>query len=251
MDNEEKNIDEIDELKGSKETQEFGSMFDDAPQDASLDDMDSLFAQDVKEEPQEEIQQENQQELQEDIEEVVEKEVAEEAVEKEQAEQELLHENEEPLEKSPFLDAIEDDLQKIEEDVVSQEEVQEAKPVESYVSTCDELEEEVSQAEKLITVRPVKFQEFEDVPAKRAIKKNLDIMQDVSMHISVELGRTKSSIREVMEMTQGSIVELDKIAGEQVEVYVNEKLIAKGEVIVIEDKFGVRITSTSLPKNIN
>ena len=71
------------------------------------------------------------------------------------------------------------------------------------------------------------------------------------MHISVELGRTKSSIREVMEMTQGSIVELDKIAGEQVEVYVNEKLIAKGEVIVIEDKFGVRITSTSLPKNIN
>ena len=52
-----------------------------------------------------------------------------------------------------------------------------------------------------------------------------------------------------MELEQGSVVELDKIAGEQVEVYVNGKLVAKGEVIVIEDKFGVRITSTNLPKN--
>ena len=66
------------------------------------------------------------------------------------------------------------------------------------------------------------------------------------MHVSVELGRTKTSIREVMEMETGSIVELDKIAGEQVEIFVNEKLVARGEVIVIEDKFGVRITSTSI-----
>ena len=103
---------------------------------------------------------------------------------------------------------------------------------------------------ELVTVRPVKFQEFQDTPANRSIKKNLDIMKDISMHISVELGRTKSSIREVMEMEKGSIVELEKIAGEQVEIYVNEKLVAKGEVIVIEDKFGVRVTSTSIPKGI-
>lgn len=106
-------------------------------------------------------------------------------------------------------------------------------------------------AEELVTVRPVKFQEFEDAPPNRSIKKNLDIMQDISMHISVELGRTKSSIREVMEMEKGSIVELEKIAGEQVEIYVNEKLVAKGEVIVIEDKFGVRVTSTNLAKSLN
>ena len=80
---------------------------------------------------------------------------------------------------------------------------------------------------------------------------SLDIMQDVLMHISVELGRTKSSIKEVMEMEKGSVVELDKIAGEQVEIFVNEKLVAKGEVIVIEDKFGVRVTSTSLQKGVN
>lgn len=128
---------------------------------------------------------------------------------------------------------------------------QEITSQENFVSTLEDdkkIEEKTGDSEKLITVRPVKFQNFEDTPPIRAIKKNLDILQDVSLHISVELGRTKSSIREVMEMEKGSIVELDKIAGEQVEVFVNGKLVAKGEVIVIEDKFGVRVTSTNFPK---
>ncbi len=103
---------------------------------------------------------------------------------------------------------------------------------------------------QLITVRPVKFQEFENITTNHAIKKNLDIMLDIPMHISVELGRTKSTIRDVMELEKGSIVELNKIAGEQVEIYVNQKLVAKGEVIVIEDKFGVRVTSTNIVKAI-
>lgn len=109
-------------------------------------------------------------------------------------------------------------------------------------------EDSPSDIQELITVRPVKFQEFEKEGINSAIKKNLDIMQDVMMRVSVEIGKTKSSIREVMELTHGSIVELDKVAGEQVEIYVNGKLVAKGEVIVIEDKFGVRVTTTSLPK---
>lgn len=109
---------------------------------------------------------------------------------------------------------------------------------------------EFDDPNKMITVRPVKFQQFEMVEPNRSIKRNLDIMQDVSMHISVELGKTKSTIKEVMDLVAGSIVELDKIAGEQVEIYANNKLIAKGEVIVIEDKFGVRVTSTNIPKTI-
>ena len=107
---------------------------------------------------------------------------------------------------------------------------------------------EESSNNQLITVRPVKFQEFENITVNHAIKKNLDIMLDIPMHISVELGRTKSTIREVMELEKGSIVELNKIAGEQVEIFVNQKLVAKGEVIVIEDKFGVRVTSTNIVK---
>lgn len=117
----------------------------------------------------------------------------------------------------------------------------------SLVNTDSEENENIQQ---MITVRPVKFQKFQPDEPNRAIKKNLDIMQDVSMHVSVELGRTKATIKDVMDYKEGSIVELDKIAGEQVEVYVNNKLVAKGEVIVIEDKFGVRVTTTSLPKGI-
>lgn len=131
---------------------------------------------------------------------------------------------------------------------------QEIAQEESFVSTLEydeNNEKKTDETEKLITVRPVKFQEFKETPPIRAIKKNLDILQDVSLHISVELGRTKSSIKEVMEMEKGSIVELEKIAGEQVEVFVNGKLVAKGEVIVIEDKFGVRVTSTNFPKTFN
>lgn len=129
------------------------------------------------------------------------------------------------------------------------EEVQAPAKKQNFVSTADDFEQDLPQNEELITVRPIKFQDFEDTQPNRAIKKNLDILQDISMHISVELGRTKSTIRDVMELEKGSVVELDKIAGEQVEVFVNEKLIAKGEVIVIEDKFGVRVTSTNIAKN--
>ena len=178
-------------------------------------------------------------------------------------EESLVSEETKEVEKEPESKiAIEEDVEKVEniektiEESIEQEELDETKlpeevsleEVAQKVETLDE-EESISQSNELITVRPVKFPKFEQTPPVRTIKKNLDIMQDVSMHVSVELGRTKSSIREVMEMEIGSIVELDKIAGEQVEVFVNDKLVAKGEVIVIEDKFGVRITSTNIVKN--
>lgn len=105
-----------------------------------------------------------------------------------------------------------------------------------------------TKTDNLITVRPVKFEEFKDNNVNRSIKRNLDIMQDIPMHITVEIGKTTSSIKEVMSFKEGSVVELDKVAGEQVEIYANNKLVARGEVIVIEDRFGVRITTTNLPK---
>ena len=120
--------------------------------------------------------------------------------------------------------------------------------VESMDVDDDSSENGKDNPNQLVTVRPVKFKEFENVSKNRTIKKNYDIMQDIKMHVSVELGRAKSSIKDVIDFTKGSIIELDKIAGEQVEVFVNEKLVAKGEVIVIEDRFGVRITNTSLQK---
>lgn len=135
-----------------------------------------------------------------------------------------------------------------EEKDIQENKIISSKENEDILALDDTVEQQ--ENEELITVRPVKFQTFEDTPPNRSIKKNLDILQDISMHVSVELGRTKSSIREVMELEEGSVVELDKIAGEQVEIYVNEKLVAKGEVIVIEDKFGVRITATNIQKQV-
>ena len=65
---------------------------------------------------------------------------------------------------------------------------------------------------------------------------------DVPLKISVELGRTRMMVREVLDLQAGSVVELDRMAGDLVDVYINERLIAKGEVVVVDDKFGVRIT---------
>ena len=72
--------------------------------------------------------------------------------------------------------------------------------------------------------------------------KNLDLLMDVMLQVVVELGRARMPLRQVLELQQGSVVELDRLAGEAVDVYVNERLIARGEVVVVDDKFGVRIT---------
>ncbi len=97
----------------------------------------------------------------------------------------------------------------------------------------------------MVTVSPVEFSSFDDEETilSENPKKNLDIVQDVKMHITVELGRARCSVKKILDFQKGSIVELNKVAGEQVELYANGKFVAYGEVIVIEDKFGLRVTS--------
>lgn len=141
---------------------------------------------------------------------------------------------------------IEENVQKT-NDVIEQSE-ETIKPQQTSIAYEDNTV--FSSDDSLVTVRPVRFQNFDESVVNLSIKKNLDIMQDIPMHITVELGRTKSTIKDIINMNVGSIVELDKIAGEQVEIYANEKLIARGEVIVIEDKFGVRVVNTNIPKEI-
>ncbi len=72
--------------------------------------------------------------------------------------------------------------------------------------------------------------------------KNLDLLMDVLLQVVVELGRTRMPLRQVLELQSGSVVELDRLAGEAVDIFVNERLIARGEVVRVDDKFGVRIT---------
>ncbi len=68
------------------------------------------------------------------------------------------------------------------------------------------------------------------------------MLMDIPLKVTVELGRTKQSIKEILELGAGSIIELDKLAGEPVDILVNEKLVAEGEVVVIDENFGVRVT---------
>ena len=70
--------------------------------------------------------------------------------------------------------------------------------------------------------------------------RNLALILDIPLRVTVELGRTKMPVNELLNLTQGSVVELSKLAGEPMEVYVNDKLIAKGEAVVVNEKFGVR-----------
>lgn len=96
------------------------------------------------------------------------------------------------------------------------------------------------------TVAAVKFPQLH-AKLTEGQTKNIELLLDVPMHITVELGRTTRMIREVLNLGTGSIIELDKLAGEPVDLLVNGKLIAKGEVVVIDESFGVRVTEIVSP----
>jgi flagellar motor switch protein FliN/FliY len=76
---------------------------------------------------------------------------------------------------------------------------------------------------------------------------NIDRLMDVPLRVSVELGRTRMTLRQAVDLQPGSVVELDRLAGDPVDVYVNEKLFAHGEVVVVADKFAVRVTELISP----
>lgn len=76
---------------------------------------------------------------------------------------------------------------------------------------------------------------------------SLDFILDIPLKVTVELGRTRMLIRDILQLSQGSVVELSKFAGEPLEVLVNEKLVARGEVVVVNEKFGIRLTDIISP----
>lgn len=106
-------------------------------------------------------------------------------------------------------------------------------------------EEEREKAK--VKAQPVEFVEFKkrSEPQKQG---NLELLFDVTLPLVVELGRTRLSVREILDLGPGSIVELDKLAGEPVDLYVNDVLFARGEVVVIEENFGIRITEIVSPE---
>ncbi|WLR43531.1 flagellar motor switch phosphatase FliY [Bacillus carboniphilus] len=109
------------------------------------------------------------------------------------------------------------------------------------VSNATHVENEKDES---VEVKTVDFTSFDSPSQEQATNdiNNLNMLLDIPLKVSVELGRTKRSVKEILSWSSGSIIELDKLAGEPVDILVNDKIVAKGEVVVIDENFGVRVT---------
>jgi len=105
-----------------------------------------------------------------------------------------------------------------------------------------------SEPDSLTPVTSPKMEEFKESPPKEGPHPDLEFILDIPLEVSVEIGRTKMIINDLLKLSQGSIIELNKMAGEPVEILVNGKLMARGEVVVVNERFGVRLTEIITPQ---
>lgn len=112
--------------------------------------------------------------------------------------------------------------------------------------TWDDVQETLEETSK-VEVSRMNFDEIAKPEKIAASQMDLDFILDIPLSLSVELGRSRMLISELLQLGQGSVIELTKIAGEPMDVYVNRRLIARGEVVVVNEKFGVRLTDIISP----
>jgi len=113
--------------------------------------------------------------------------------------------------------------------------------------SSENLDEPVEGApEEQVSVRPVEFSELDEEPHGGGL--SLDLVLDLSMPITVELGRTTIAVRDLLQLSTGSVIELNKQAGEPVDLYVRDVRFARGEVVVVDNNFGLRITEIINPQ---
>lgn len=124
--------------------------------------------------------------------------------------------------------------------------IQREQPTDTVSPMEDRIEEPVVVGGKVRNVKesiqPASFSEFEPVTMSQSSQRNLEMLLDIPLRVTVELGRTKKTVEDILDLSSGSIIELDKLAGEPVDILVNNKLVAQGEVVVIDENFGVRVT---------
>lgn len=108
-------------------------------------------------------------------------------------------------------------------------------------------EEAAAMAADMATSAAAEKKSSEAAAISAGKDRNLNLILDIPLRVTVELGRTKMPVSELLNLTQGSVIELSKLAGEPMEVLVNDKLIARGEAVVVNEKFGVRLTDIISP----
>lgn len=114
-------------------------------------------------------------------------------------------------------------------------------------ASAPEIEMPISVPRDIPVVKPVEFGKFERTePVGQP--KNIEILMDVKLPVAIELGHTEMTIRDILNLSAGSVVELNKLAGEPVDLLVNNKTVARGEVVVVDENFGLRVTSLISPE---
>ena len=111
----------------------------------------------------------------------------------------------------------------------------------------DDREAAMNEQATATTAQPAAFEEFGGAMATPGATRDFEVIMDIPVNLTVELGRTKISIRNLLQLAHGSVVELEGLAGEPLDVLVNGTLIAQGEVVVVNDRFGIRLTDIITP----
>lgn len=146
-----------------------------------------------------------------------------------------------PSEASEEPQHIEEPLAELNEQLSSEVKADEVMSEQHEAPEQADVASTMPMSQRNVNVQPVEYAQFEQNAPLTDGEVNLNLLMDIPLKVTVELGRTKKQVREILEFTQGSIIELDKLAGEPVDIHVNDKLIAKGEVVVIDENFGVRV----------
>jgi flagellar motor switch protein FliN/FliY len=117
----------------------------------------------------------------------------------------------------------------------------------SWDDVKDEMEQSAHPTGPKTEISNVHFEELQRAKPEGKTNFNLDFIMDIPLTLTAELGRSKMLISELLQLGQGSVLELSKLAGEPMDIYVNQRLIARGEVVVVNEKFGVRLTDIVSP----
>lgn len=127
------------------------------------------------------------------------------------------------------------------------EEIMEETPSEEPVAAAPEGQDESGQQTPQPEYESAEFESFQAEESPETIEPNLDVILNIPVTLSMQIGRTQMTIEELMRLNRGSVVKLDRLAGEPMDVLVNGTLIAHGEVVVVNDKFGIRLLDVISP----
>lgn len=127
-------------------------------------------------------------------------------------------------------------------DDIQEEYAEEPQEMQFESSNPSQTASKLKRANEEPNIQSVQFSSFDETASVQSEPNNLNMLLDIPLQVTVELGRTKRMVKEILSVSHGSIIELDKLAGEPVDILINNKLIAVGEVVVIDENFGVRVT---------